>query len=246
VTDASPAPSPAAPEIRLGSARFLADPSGAMWWPDRAALIVADLHLEKGSSFARRGVLLPPYDTRATLERLAAVIDKHRPALVVALGDSFHDSEAADRLDPSDQALLADLVARQDWLWIAGNHDPRPGPALGGRVALDASELGEITLRHEAAPVTSAELSGHFHPKATLSVHGRRLTRRCFVADARRVILPAFGAYAGGLDVGDPVMRRLFPDGFTAYLIGTNRTLPVPSHHLVGTPPPLATIFTKS
>jgi uncharacterized protein len=231
VTSASPRPAP--PEILLDTARFLADPSGALWWPDTATLIVADLHLEKGSSFARQGLLLPPYDTRATLGRLAAVIERLRPARIVALGDSFHDDEAADRLDPADQALLAQLVERQDWLWLAGNHDPRPGPALGGRVELDACEFDGITLRHEAAWSGQAELSGHYHPKASVSVHGRRLTCRCFIADQRRVILPAFGAYAGGLDVRDAALRRLFPGDFTAYLIGTHRTLPIHSRHLV-------------
>ncbi|HVJ53084.1 MAG TPA: ligase-associated DNA damage response endonuclease PdeM [Aliidongia sp.] len=222
------------PEIRLGAARLFADPSGAIWWPDAATLIVADLHLEKGTSFARDGLLLPPYDTRATLTRLAALIRRLRPDRVVALGDSFHDAEAADRLDPTDQAALTDLVSRQDWLWIAGNHDPRPGPALGGRVELEACVIEGLLLRHEAAAVTDrAELSGHYHPKASIAVHGRRLTCRCFVADARRTILPAFGTYAGGLDVRDPALRRLFPDEFTAHLIGTNRAISISSKHLV-------------
>ena len=228
---------PAPPEIRLGNATFFADPSGVLWWPAEATLIVADLHLEKGTSFARQGLLLPPYDTRATLDRLAAAIERLGPTRVVALGDSFHDAEAADRLDPADQARLARLVSGRDWLWLAGNHDPKPGPALGGRVALDTAWLGEVALRHEADPdAAGAELSGHYHPKASLAIHGRRLTCRCFVADRRRIILPAFGAYAGGLDVREPALARLFPAGFTAYLIGTHKTLPIPSRLLLPVP----------
>jgi uncharacterized protein len=227
---------PPAPSIRLGPARLIPDPSGALWWPDQATLIVADLHLEKGSSFARRGTLLPPYDTAATLTRLAVLADHFRPARIVALGDSFHDREAADRLDPADQQRLAALVGGCDWIWIAGNHDPAPGPALGGTILAEGSTLAGLVLRHEAeAEPPEPELSGHYHPKASLSVHGRRVTCRCFMADERRIILPAFGAYAGGLSVRDPALRRLFPSGFTAYLAGTRRVSAIPSIHLLGT-----------
>jgi DNA ligase-associated metallophosphoesterase len=227
--------SSAIPPIRLGTARLLPDPSGALWWPEQATLFVADLHLEKGSSFARNGTLLPPYDTAATLSRLAAAAERFRPQRVVALGDSFHDAEAADRLDPADDRALRTLVRSCDWIWIAGNHDPAPGPELGGTVFAEGSDLAGLILRHEAEFESAGpELSGHFHPKAGISVHGRRLTCRCFVADARRIVLPAFGAYAGGLNVGDPALRRLFPNGFTAYLTGTRRVTAIASTHLVG------------
>jgi DNA ligase-associated metallophosphoesterase len=220
----------AAPPIRLGPADLIPDPSGALWWPDQATLFVADLHLEKGSSFARKGTLLPPYDTAATLARLEAVAGRLRPRRIVALGDSFHDAQAAERLDPIDQARLAALVGGCDWLWIAGNHDPAPGPALGGIVMAEGSALAGLVLRHEAMiEPEGPELSGHFHPKAGISVHGRRVTCRCFVADRRRIVLPAFGAYAGGLSVGDPALRRLFPNGFTAYLAGTRRITAIAS-----------------
>jgi DNA ligase-associated metallophosphoesterase len=226
---------PPAPPIRLGPAHLVPDPSGALWWPEQATLIVADLHLEKGSSFARRGTLLPPYDTAATLARLAALAERFRPARIVALGDSFHDREAAERLDPGDQRRLEALVAGCDWIWIAGNHDPAPGPALGGTVLAEGSELAGLALRHEAElDPPGPELSGHYHPKASLGIHGRRVTCRCFMADARRVVLPAFGAYAGGLSVRDPALRRLFPAGFTAYLAGTRRVSAIPSAHLLG------------
>jgi DNA ligase-associated metallophosphoesterase len=215
--------------LSLAGTTLLADPSGALWWPDERTLIVADLHFEKGAAFARRGALLPPYDTRATLAMLAGVIDRLDPAAVVALGDSFHDRAGADHIAAADAAALAALVARRDWTWVAGNHDPAPGPGLGGRVVADALALGPLTLRHQAVPDTApGELSGHFHPKAGISIHGRRLTCRCFVADETRVILPAFGAYTGGLDVRDPAISDLFPHGFDAYLAGKTRLTMVP------------------
>ena len=208
--------------LTLGSARFLADPSGALWWPEERALFVADLHLEKGTSFARRGVMLPPWDTRATLDRLAEAVARYRPALVVALGDSFHDADGAARLDPDDRGRLAALTGSGDWLWLTGNHDP-------GEATAAAFERAGIAFRHEAAPGCRPEVSGHYHPKATISVHGRRLSRRCFVGDGRRLILPAFGAYAGGLDVREAAIAGWFPDGFTAYLAGERRITAVPS-----------------
>jgi uncharacterized protein len=226
---------PPAPPIRLGPAVLVTDPSGALWWPEQATLFVADLHLEKGSSFARRGTLLPPYDTAATLARLTTLAERFQPARIVALGDSFHDAQAAERLDPADQQRLAALVDKTDWIWIAGNHDPAPGPALGGTVLAEGSLLAGLVLRHEAAfDPEGPELSGHYHPKAGISVHGRRVNCRCFMADARRIILPAFGTYAGGLSVRDPALRRLFPDGFTAYLAGTKRVSAIPSSLLLG------------
>jgi len=215
--------------LNLAGTILIADPSGAIWWPDERTLIVADLHFEKGAAFARRGALLPPYDTRATLAALGTLIQRLDPVRVVALGDSFHDARGPDHLRADDAASLAALVRRQDWIWVAGNHDPAPGPALGGRVVADALALGPLTLRHEALRgAAPGELSGHFHPKAGISIHGRRLTCRCFVADETRVILPAFGSYTGGLDVRDPAISSLFPRGFDAYLAGKTRLTMVP------------------
>jgi uncharacterized protein len=229
VNHSSPAPILKPLALMLAGVPLIADPSGAIWWPDTRTLIVADLHFEKGAAFARRGTLLPPYDTRATLAALVEVIQRLDPACVVALGDSFHDLQGAAHLCLDDAAALAALVGRQDWIWVAGNHDPAPGPALGGRVVADALALGPLTLRHEALAGTApGELSGHFHPKARISVHGRPLSCRCFVADRIRVILPAFGAYTGGLDVRDPAISDLFPDGFDAYLAGKTRLTRVP------------------
>jgi len=211
---------------------LLADPSGALVWRERATLVVADLHLEKGSAFARRGQPLPPYDTRHTLDRLAQVLRRWQPRRVLCLGDSFHDREAADRLAPADRDRLAGLVRGHDWTWIAGNHDPAPPAALGGRVVAEHVE-GALVFRHEAARgAAPGEISGHFHPKAGVSARGRRLVARCFVTDGRRMILPAFGAFAGGLDVLDPAIRSLLARRFQAFLLGPDRLYVFPRERL--------------
>ncbi len=209
--------------ILLAGETLVPDASGALCWPAAETVVVADLHLEKGSSVPG----LPPYDTAATLARLAGVLRQWRPRRVVCLGDSFHDDGAAVRLDRGDREALRELVAAHDWLWIAGNHDPAP-PSLGGSVVGEIA-IGRLAFRHEAdAAAPGGEVSGHYHPKAAFRARGRRLAGRCFVGDARRLILPAFGAYAGGLDVSDPAIRRLFPDGFDIHLIVRERVTRLP------------------
>lgn len=209
--------------ITINGAALVADLSGALYWPAQGALIAADLHLEKGSGFARRGTLLPPYDSAATLRRLADAIQRHRPRRVLCLGDSFHDGDAPARLDARDVEMLAGLTGRADWIWIAGNHDPAPPPWLGGRIEAEVT-IGPLVFRHEAERVPAAgEISGHFHPKASVPTRGRRVSARCFVEDGNRLILPAFGAYAGGLDVLDPAIRDLLAPDFAVHLIGRDR-----------------------
>ncbi len=207
--------------IWLNGVQLLADPSGALFWPARRTLVAADLHLEKGSAFAARGRLLPPYDTAATLKALADAIDRHRPERVICLGDSFHDDGAAGRLAPSDGAAIRGLTAAREWIWICGNHDPAPPRDWGGRVENEVT-LGTLTFRHEAAADRPApgEVSGHYHPKASVRLRVKRVTGRCFVSDGRRLVLPAFGAYTGGLDVLDPALAGLFPRGFSVHLLG--------------------------
>ena len=225
---ASVRPAPAdgdAYRIALNGAVLEALPSGALWWPDAATLVVADLHLEKGSSFAARGVMLPPYDTPATLERLASAL---RPDVrrVICLGDSFHDGDGPERLAAADRARLAALMARCEWIWIAGNHDPELPFALGGRRVVDALRQGPLIFRHIAAAVTEpGEVSGHYHPKSGIVVRGRRIAGPCFLHDASRLILPAFGAYAGGLDADAPALRALFPTGASAALLAGGRII---------------------
>lgn len=204
--------------IELLGEQMLLDPCGALWWPRRGTLIFSDLHLEKGSSYARGGQFLPPYDSRATLSAMAAAIRRHAPARIVALGDSFHDRDAAARLADADRNLLEGLVRGADWVWIAGNHDPMPPAWLGGTVAAQLA-LGPLIFRH-APQGEAGEVAGHLHPCARISRWGRSVRRRCFVCDGQRLILPAFGAYAGGLDVGAAAFGALFRQGFHVYLLG--------------------------
>jgi hypothetical protein len=221
--------------IQFHGTSLLADASGALVWPDERTLVVADLHLEKGSSFARRGVMLPPYDTRAALDRLERAAALHDARRIVCLGDSFHDGEAAARLDEGDARRLSRLATSVEWIWIAGNHDPAPPAALGGRVVSGDLRLGPLVFRHVAEPLFAAgEISGHYHPKASLDVRGRRLSGRCFVVDEYRLVLPAFGAYAGGLDVFEPALRALFPGDFAVHLLARDRITSLPHARLAG------------
>lgn len=208
--------------VSVANRDLIPEQSGALWWPAARTVIVADLHLEKGSAFAARGSLLPPYDTRATLARLRRVLADRRPDRVICLGDSFHDGGAGGRIDPGDAEAVRALTAAHEWIWIAGNHDPAPPEALGGAVR-DAFVLDGLTFRHCAVEAGTAEISGHYHPKAFIRARGKRVWRGCFVEDGRRLVLPAFGTYAGGLDVTDPAFAPLFPDGFTAHLLGRDR-----------------------
>lgn len=211
----APAPqSETSGRLLLNGVELFAEGSGALWWPAAAALIVADLHLEKGSSYATRGVLLPPYDTRTTLARLAAAIGP-RVRRVICLGDSFHDGDGPTRLADDDIRALRELVDAREWLWIAGNHDPAPPEELGGQVVIGELALDGLVLRHQAIGEPFGEVSGHYHPKAHIDVRGRRLHGACFIHDTRRIVLPAFGAYTGGLHVESEPIRALFPRGFS-------------------------------
>ncbi|WP_164935288.1 ligase-associated DNA damage response endonuclease PdeM [Bradyrhizobium guangzhouense] len=208
--------------VSISDVTFAADLSGALYWDERRLLVVSDLHLEKGSSFATRGVLLPPYDTLATLSRLAAVISRHNPKTVIALGDSFHDRSAHERLSADDRAAVAALQTGRDWIWISGNHDPMLPRDLGGTVA-DEVVVGPITFRHEPSGAPG-EIAGHLHPKARISTRGRSMERRCFASDGMRAVMPAFGAYAGGLSIRDVAFAKIFPkNGFIAHLLGDRR-----------------------
>jgi len=177
-------------------------PHGALFWPARAALIVADLHFEKASWYAGTGQMLPPYDSAATLAALEEAVAACRPAEIWCLGDSFHDSRGGERMAAGDRDRLRALAAAHRWMWITGNHDAAIDDPFGGTVMAEA-EVGGLILRHEAEPgEPRPELSGHFHPKLRIRVRGRLVSRRCFVATGSKLILPAFGALTGGLDAG--------------------------------------------
>jgi len=208
---------------------------GALHLAEEATLVVADLHLEKGSAFAARGQMLPPYDTSATLRRLAALVARLAPRRVVALGDSFHDRRAAERLGEADRSLLGQLVAGCEWIWIAGNHDPLPPAALGGHAAREVT-LGPLTFRHEPRPGRApGEVAGHLHPSArVVGRGGGSVRRRCFIANRERLVMPAFGALAGGLDVLDDAFRPLFHGApFHAFMLG-EAVHKVAAHRLAG------------
>jgi DNA ligase-associated metallophosphoesterase len=208
--------------VTIAGARFITDLSGALYWDEERLLVVSDLHLEKGSSFATRGVLLPPYDTAATLAQLGAVIARYDPRTVIALGDSFHDDGAHRRLCADDGEALAALQMRRDWIWIAGNHDPELPRDLGGAVASEVG-IGAVVFRHEPTGACG-EIAGHLHPKARISRRGRSIERRCFAGDGERMVMPAFGAYAGGLSIRDRAFAAIFPSlEFIAHVLGDAR-----------------------
>jgi DNA ligase-associated metallophosphoesterase len=200
---------------------FRADYSGAVYWPAEDALIVADLHLEKGSSFARKGIMLPPYDTRETLTRLAEAIDRYQARTIILLGDSLHDQTGASRLSAEDRESLRILQEDREWIWITGNHDPKIARELGGHV-LHALTVEGLTFRHEPSNGrVTHEIAAHLHPAAKLSLHGYSFRRPCFVSNGLRLILPAFGTYAGGLNILDEAFEPLFgSDGMAVWMLG--------------------------
>jgi DNA ligase-associated metallophosphoesterase len=208
--------------IAVAGVALLADPDGALYWPEQGLLAVADLHLEKGSSFAARGLLLPPYDTAATLGRLARLIAHYAPRVVVALGDSFHDDGGPARLADDDRGHLRGLQRGRDWIWITGNHDPEPAADIGGTFH-ETLTVGALTFRHLPTG-TAGDICGHLHPVARVAHRGRAVSRRCFAADATRMVMPAFGAFTGGLNVRDAAFADLFGTlAFTAHMLGEGR-----------------------
>jgi DNA ligase-associated metallophosphoesterase len=236
--------------IDVAGISLVADCAGVLFWPAEGLLAVADLHLEKGSSFAARGLLLPPYDTATTLGRLGLLIASYSPRVVVALGDSFHDREGPLRISPRDRTALKAQQRGRDWIWIAGNHDPDPADGIGGTFTTTFS-LGPLTFRHDPAAryrtawtseagasdrtapqsapsrtsvSSDGEITGHLHPSARVSQRGRSITRRCFATNGQRLVMPAFGAYTGGLNIRDAVFRNVFGSlDFTVHILGDRR-----------------------
>ncbi|QAZ42669.1 ligase-associated DNA damage response endonuclease PdeM [Mesorhizobium sp. Pch-S] len=214
--------------VTVAGERALCDPRGTLFFPDLSLLAVSDLHLEKGSSFARRGALIPPYDTIATLARLEAVIADYQPRIVVSLGDSFHDGKGAERLHPDFRQRLEALMAGRDWFWIAGNHDPEAPADLPGETVLELA-VGSVLFRHEPSKQrVEGEIAGHLHPCARIVQRGRSVRRRCFAGDGTRLIMPAFGAYTGSLNVLDRAYQGLFRrETLMAYMLGAERVFAI-------------------
>jgi DNA ligase-associated metallophosphoesterase len=222
-------------DVVVAGIALVADCAGALYWPEEGLLVVADLHLEKGSSYATRGVLLPPYDTAATLARLGALVARYAPRFVVALGDSFHDNGGPQRVSEDDRAMLGSLQRGREWIWIAGNHDPEPVRDLGG-VSAAMFGIGPLVFRH--APEreeADGEIAGHLHPVARVSGRGRTVSRRCFATDGKRMVMPAFGAYTGGLNIRDRAFADVFNTlKFTAHMLGEARLYAIAAHRCLG------------
>jgi DNA ligase-associated metallophosphoesterase len=277
-------------EAVLAGVPLVLDRSGALYWPEHGMLVVSDLHLEKGSSFAARGSLLPPYDTHDTLTRLGEAIVRYAPRVVVTLGDNFHDGEGATRLSARDRETLAGLQRGREWIWITGNHDPEPAIGIGG-VFADELAVGQLLFRHKSAsdatrpavssstsplwggriasairvgtslpephpgsrdvgnqesrdrkhPISggereasSGEISGHLHPVAVVAMRGAGVRRRCFASDGARMVMPAFGAYAGGLNIRHRAFRGVFEDAeVIAHVMGEERIFAISAERCV-------------
>jgi len=204
---------------------------GALWWPDRRLLVVSDLHFEKGSSFAARGQMLPPYDTRATLNIVEALVAEWQPDMCLSLGDSFHDKASEERLDTDARARIKALTQITDWVWVEGNHDPDPPASLGGRAA-NIVRLGPLVFRHEPTG-EAGEIAGHLHPVAKVSAQGRSVRKKCFACDDARLIMPALGALTGGLNVLHSAFSDLFPNGLVAHALGRERVHTLATKRLV-------------
>lgn len=215
-------------EIDYAGSRLLLDPAGVACFADERILVVSDMHLEKGSSFARRRVYLPPYDTAATLARLAAMAAKYDPAVIVSLGDAFHDDEASERLGDDAVAAIGAIARGREMIWVTGNHDPSPPAGVPG-MSVEMLALGRIVFRHIAERgETDHEVSGHLHPCARLVRRGRAVRRACFASDGARLIMPSFGVFTGGLNVRDEAYAGLFDASrLRAYMLGSDRVYPV-------------------
>lgn len=196
-------------------------PEGALWWAAERVLVVSDLHLEKGSNYAAAGQMLPPYDTGATLARVEALCAALQPVTVISLGDSFHDRHSEARLPAPYAARIRALTGAQDWVWVEGNHDPDPPAHLGGRAA-KVLRLGPLVFRHEPEG-EMGEVAGHLHPVAKISGRGRTVRRKCFASDGARLVMPAMGAFAGGLNVLHAAFGKVFPEGCMAFVAGEGR-----------------------
>lgn len=217
--------------LHLAGELLLPLPEGGLWWAAERVLVVSDLHLEKGSAFAARGQMLPPYDTGATLNLVERLCASLQPRTVISLGDSFHDRAAELRLPPPYAARIQALTGAHDWIWVEGNHDPDPPAHLGGRAA-KVLRIGSLVFRHEPTGELG-EIAGHLHPAAKVKGRSRMVRRRCFASDGARLVMPAMGTFTGGLNVLDAAFAPLFPEGLMAFALGGERVFAVSARSLV-------------
>ncbi|WP_430241058.1 ligase-associated DNA damage response endonuclease PdeM [Neorhizobium sp. DAR64861/K0K2] len=228
-----------AEEIVVHGVAAVCDPLGGLYLPATGMLVVSDLHLEKGAAFARRGMMLPPYDTIATLNILAAVIARYDPKVVVSLGDNFHDRRGSEYLPDNLRTMIADMARGRDWIWINGNHDPDGTISLPG-TCTDELVYGDLVFRHEpslaAGPnAVKGEVAGHLHPSATVRRREKSVRRPCFASDGHRLLMPAFGVLAGGLDLNHKAMHGIFDrETLVAHLLGRDRIYSVRYGNLLG------------
>ena len=221
-------------KVILGGMELRPDLSGALHVPELSTLIISDLHLEQGTSLARRGIRVPPFDTAITITLLESVVAKFAPQRLIFLGDSFHDDEGETRVEEAQMQRLQSLAQAHECFWICGNHDPSPPRHLAGHAA-DHILLGPITLRHEPARLRKGEfeIAGHLHPGCAVTQRSRRVSGKCFIADERRLIMPAFGAYTGALSVHSPAFGSLFKSEATqAWMLGRERIYKFPFERL--------------
>lgn len=222
-------------ETTVHGVAAVCDPLGALYLPDAGILVVSDLHLEKGAAFARRGMLLPPYDTLATLTVLAAVVSRYDPKLVVSLGDNFHDRVGSEHLPDNFRRLIVEMARGREWIWINGNHDPDGTVDLPGTSA-DEMHYAGLSFRHEPrSGLQQGEIAGHLHPAATVRRREKSVRRPCFATDGARLLMPAFGVMSGGLDLRHKAMHGLFDRAsLIAHLMGRDRIYSVRFGNLVG------------
>lgn len=222
-------------EILVNGVAALCDPLGALYLPDHECLVVSDLHLEKGAAFARRGMMLPPYDTLATLNLLSAVISRYDPKTVISLGDNFHDRRGSELMPEAFRSVIAGLARGRDWIWINGNHDPDGIFDLPGQSA-DELVFSGLVFRHEPSLLLGkGEIAGHLHPSATVCRRGKYVRRACFASDGTRLVMPAFGVLTGGLDLKHKAMHGLFDRAdLIAHLLGRDRIYSVRFNSLIG------------
>lgn len=221
-------------DIHVNGERLTCDWSGCLFWPDEETLIVSDMHLEKGSSYAAKGQLIPPYDSKVTLKRLAKRIAVWQPKRIISLGDSFHDPTASSRMPDEYKQILLSMMIGRDWIWISGNHDPEAPAEFGGANAKELL-IRNLVFRHEPKLASQpGEIAGHLHPVGKISRRSKSVRRPCFASDSNRLIMPSFGSFTGGLNIRHHAFKGLFKEeNLKAVMLGQERVFLIAGKHLI-------------